>query len=101
TAQNAVLEIGQNGARVLKTGAITLGGSGKVNMQDNKIITSNPVGSATGGTYNGVSGMIQSGRNGNALPLWDGNGIVTGMTDATTGNFTSIGVATASQVKGI
>ena len=40
------------------------------------------------------------------LPLmyggtWTGSGIVTSQTQATTSNFTSLGVATASQAKGI
>jgi len=40
--------------------------------------------------------------NGNPAPgLWDGSGIVTSQTDATTGNYHSIGIATADQVKGI
>src|SRR4029077_17016795 len=41
-----------------------------------------------------------TGRNGNALPLWDGSpGIVTSQSDATGGNLTSIGVARASDVR--
>jgi len=47
----------------------------------------------------GLTGLIQSGRNGGG---WTGNGIVTSQSDATAGgNFTSIGIATASQVKSI
>src|SRR5207247_3466032 len=84
--------------RVIKTGPLAITGSGKLDVNDNKIITTSAVGSATAGTYNGVSGLIQSGRNGGG---WGGNGIVTSQTSATSGNFTSIGVATGSQVKGI
>src|SRR5207247_640935 len=39
-----------------------------------------------------------SGRNGGG---WGGSGIVTSQSDATSGSFTSIGIATGSQVKGI
>src|SRR6185503_17777449 len=45
-----------------------------------------------------VTPLIASGRNGGG---WGGSGIVTSQTQALSGNFTSIGVATAAQVKGI
>src|SRR5205807_5077059 len=52
----------------------------------------------SGSTYTGVTGLIQSGRNsGN----WSGPGIITSKTDATTSVRTSIGVATAQQVKNL
>ena len=97
---NATLEIGAaNGSRVLKTGALAVSGTGKINLQDNKTITTSAVGSAAEGVYNGVTGLIQSGR-GNGT--WNGSiGIVTGQTQATTSNFTNIGIATASEAKGI
>src|SRR5213079_376385 len=50
-----------------------------------------------GSAYTGITGLVASGRNGNALPLWDGSGIVTSQSSATSGNFTSIAVATAQQ----
>jgi hypothetical protein len=69
----------------------------------NKLITKTEVGIfGTANTYTGVTGFIQSGRNGNTAPLWDGTtGIVTSQTSATGGNFTSIGVATAQQAKSL
>jgi hypothetical protein len=89
----ATLTAGNN--KTLRADALSVGG--KLDVKDNRLITPASVGSATGGTYNGVSGLVQSGRNGGA---WDGNGIVT--SSATPGNsFTSLGVATAAQVKGI
>src|SRR5207253_7969409 len=56
-----------------------------------------------GSSYTGVTGLIQSGRNGGAPAAgnWGGSGIVTSQTDATTSNYTSIGVATAQQVKNL
>src|SRR5439155_16960949 len=91
TVASATLEIGAaNGSRVLKTGALAVSGTGKINLQDNKTITTSAVGSAAEGVYNGVTGLIQSGR-GNGT--WNGSiGIVTGQTQATTSNFTSIGI---------
>jgi hypothetical protein len=77
---------------------LTLGPSVRFDIGNNKLVTKNGVGSAVAGTYNGVSGLIQSGRNGGG---WGGNGIVTSQSTATTSNVTSIGVATASQVKSI
>jgi autotransporter-associated beta strand protein len=92
----AVLEIAPNSSHVLHTGALTLSGSAQLNLQDNKIITTTTAGSLAGSAYTGVSGMIQSGRAGGT---WNGSGIVTSMSDATTGNLTSIGVARASDVR--
>src|SRR4029077_14141917 len=56
-------------------------------------------GSWNGSNYTGITGLIASGRNGNTTPLWDGNGIVTSQTVATSGNLHSIGVARASDVR--
>jgi hypothetical protein len=70
-----------------------------LNITNNKLVTTDSVGTASGGVYDGVSGLIQKGRNGGG---WTGtNGILTSQTDATTGNFTSIGIAEAKQVKGL
>ena len=56
-------------------------------------------GTWNGSAYTGVTGSVASGRNGNAAPLWDGNGIVTSQSTATNGNYHSIGVARASDVQ--
>jgi hypothetical protein len=64
------------------------------------VLHAQSVGSAVGSSYNGVTGKIQTGRNGSTTPLWDGtNGIVTDQTTATTGNYHSIGIAKASDVR--
>src|SRR5439155_1487732 len=100
-ADNTVLEIAAGGGsnRVLKTGAITLGANAKIDIQDNKLVTSNPVGIATAAAYSDVSRLIQLGRNGGD---WSGtSGIVTSQTFATTSTFTSIGVAKGSEAKGV
>src|SRR5207247_10962634 len=74
----------------------------KLDIGDNKLIVrTTPIGSWNGSAYTGITGLIQSGRNGTALPLWDGGGIVTSQSQATTGNLTSIAVASAAQVKNI
>jgi fibronectin-binding autotransporter adhesin len=88
---------GPAGTSTLNT--LTIANPAALDLSDNKLIVrSVPVGSVTAGVYSGVSGMIQSGRNGGG---WTGSGIVTSQSVATSGSFTSIGVATAAQVKAI
>jgi autotransporter-associated beta strand protein len=98
TAGTIELATGGGHNRVIHTGSLSVTGTGRVDLQDNKLITSSPVGVlGSGNTYTGVTGLIQSGRNGGA---WNGShGIVTSQTDATTSNFTTLGVARASDVR--
>jgi autotransporter-associated beta strand protein len=98
TVTGGTLELLPNGNRLIRTPSLSLT-AGRVDLQDNKLITRTPVGSLVGSTYTGVSGLIQSGRNGDPLPHWDGNGIVTSQSNAAGGNYTSIGVARASDVR--
>jgi autotransporter-associated beta strand protein len=90
--------------RVIRTGLVNTAAGvsttgGTFDISDNKVISTSPVGTATGAVYDGISGQIQSGRNGGA---WNGaTGIVTSQSAATGSSFTSIGVATAQQVKGL
>jgi autotransporter-associated beta strand protein len=67
--------------------------SGKLNLTNNRIITNDAQGAESGGTYSGVLGMVQSGRNGGA-------GIITDEPLAAV-NQTAIGVATAAEAKGL
>jgi hypothetical protein len=93
----ATLQLAPAQTHVLRTPGITIN-AGRLDIQDNKIITTMPVGIFNGSTYSDVTGLIESGRNGGG---WTGSGIVTSQSSATSGNSTSIGIATASQVKGI
>ena len=77
-------------------GSLTL--NGRVDLGAGKIVTTTPVGSWSGGAYTGVCGLVRSGRNGGN---WSGAGIVTSQSSAMTNNFTSVGVATAQQVKSL
>src|SRR5439155_26637997 len=88
-------------AGVSKVTTLTLGAGAKLDLRDNKLITAGAVGTLSGNTYSDVTGLIQSGRNAGVSGKWSGSGIVTSQTLATTGNLTSIGVATAAQAKGI
>ncbi len=67
------------------------------------ILKASTVGSWNGSSYTGVSALIQSGRNnpGSTGGRWAGPGIVTSQSDAVVRELTSIGVATAAQVKSI
>jgi autotransporter-associated beta strand protein len=84
-----------------RIGALSIAGGAKVDLRDNKLImASTPVGTWDGSAYTDITGLIQSGRNGDAAPLWDGSGgIVTTQSNAAGGNLTSIGVARGDEVK--
>jgi hypothetical protein len=81
------------------SGALTIASGARLDLKDNHlIVTATPAGTWNGSIYTGIAGLIASGRNGNALPLWDGSGIVTSMTAATSGNYTTLAVARASDI---
>ncbi len=83
-----------------RTDSLLIDVGGILDLGDNKLIVrgTNATGSWNGSSYTGVTGLIRSGRNeGN----WSGSGIVTSQSLATSSTLTSIGIATASQVKGI
>jgi autotransporter-associated beta strand protein len=96
------LAAGGGSNRLIKTSSLSITGSGKLDLKDNKLIVTSAgaAGTWNGTTYTGVTQLIALGRNGNTLPLWDGSsGIVTSQTQATAGNLHSIGVARASDVR--
>ncbi len=90
-----------NGVTLFRTGAgLSITAGGRLDLVDQKLILQNlAVGSWNGSAYTAASALIVAGRTSDGG--WDGSGIVTSQTSATSGNFTSIGVATAQQVKGI
>ena len=90
------LATGGGSNRVIKTASVSVTGSGKLDLKDNKaIITSTPIGTWNGSAYTGITGEIQTGR-GNGS--WNGvGGIVTSMSDATSGMLTTLAVATADE----
>jgi hypothetical protein len=94
----AIATIAQSGGlKSIKVDNLVIDSTGKIDLKDNKLISALPAGSATGGVYDGVQGLVQSASNGGA---WDGNGITTSMPDAATG-LTTIGVATGEQLRGL
>src|SRR4029434_8810878 len=67
-----------SGARTLTTKSLAVSGAGaKLDLVNNDLVVdysgSSPIGSWTGSAYDGITGLIQSGRNGGS---WNGPGIV-------------------------
>jgi hypothetical protein len=82
---------------VSNVGGVTIGAAAKLDLRDNKLITTTPAGTASGGVYNGLQGEVQRAYDFNA---WDQPGLTTSMPDAVAG-LTTIGVATGEQMRGL
>jgi hypothetical protein len=97
TVEGGTLKIAPNStaSSVSKVNTMSVLPGAKFDLTDNKIVTSDAVGTWTGSNYDGITGLIKSGRNGGA---WTGSGIVTSVAS---GNLTTIGIATGAQVKGV
>ena len=79
-----------------KAQSVSVDSGAKVDLRNQKlIVTSGGVGSWDGTQYTGLTGLIQSGRGDGS---WNGNGIVTSMTAATSGVLTTLAVAPASEI---
>jgi hypothetical protein len=89
-----VVRIAPSGAAggVSRVAQLSVSGNGRLDLTNNKLVVT------AAGSANALTALIASGRNGGG---WAGNGIVTSQTQATTSNFTTLGVATAAQVKGV
>jgi hypothetical protein len=82
----------------LSTGAsLTIINGGQLDVGANELVVkAAALGTASGGAYDGVTGLIQSGRAGGA---WTGTGIVTSQSDAQmSASRTSVGVARAGDI---
>jgi autotransporter-associated beta strand protein len=99
----ATLELKSGAGVVLKTASLVVNGTGRLDLRDNKLIVpGTDPGTWSGSNYTGLTGLIASGRGSTSQPLrWLGSGIVTSMTAATTGNYTSIGIASGHDARGI
>jgi hypothetical protein len=80
--------------------SLSLGATGKLNLNNNAlIVTQTQAGTWTGSAYDGITGLIAAGRNGGA---WNGaRGIVTSESDATSGNYITLAVASAADARHI
>ncbi|MEA2710417.1 MAG: hypothetical protein QOF78_3018, partial [Phycisphaerales bacterium] len=98
----ARLTLSTAGSRVLRTSGFFLDTSASLDLNDNDMILdyvagSSPLGAWNGWYYDGVLGMITTGRNGGA---WDGVALVTSRPDALSG-LTTLAAADASSILGI
>jgi hypothetical protein len=93
--EGGTVEVATGGGsnRLVRVNNVTIT-AGRLDLKDNKLIVDGgDIGTATGGTYGGVTGLIQAGHHTGA---WDGAGITTTLPAAATG-LTALGVATADQ----
>ena len=75
---------------------LSIGATGKLNLTNNDlVIRTTPTGTWNGSAYTGVTGMVAAGYGDGT---WNGNGILTTMSDATTGVLTTLAVARAGDV---
>ena len=89
------------GGKVVKTGTIEIetSATSQLDLKNGKLIASAAsVGSWTGSTYDGVTGLVRSGFDGGA---WNGGGIITSQSSARTSVLTTLAVANASDVLAI
>jgi autotransporter-associated beta strand protein len=95
TGVTATMSTGGN--KVIFTDTLSSAGTGKININDNFIVvTRGTLGAFDGTSYNGLTAKIASGLNaGN----WNGPGIVTGLSSATTFR-TTVGIASSTDVLG-
>ena len=91
-----VASVGDHGSRVVVTNSLSTSAGGKIDLRDNNLIVrGGDLGSWNGSAYTGLTGKVQSGRGDGTR---NGDGIVTSMTDATTGILTTLAVATAGEL---
>jgi hypothetical protein len=92
------LRIAPNGAAAGTSSVSKLEVKGRLDLTNNKlVVNSESIGTPWAGVYSGLSGLIQSGRNGGA---WNGIGVITSQPDAA--NFlTTIAIAPASDALGL
>ena len=90
------VNIRPNGNNTSVVGALAIGPDGRMDLSDNELITTTPVGIATNGVYDGVQGEVQRAYN---FSAWDLPGLMTSQEQAgPTIALTTIGVATGEQV---
>jgi hypothetical protein len=85
-----------DGNRKIVTPSVSLNDNGKLDLTNNKLIVTNgSLGSWNGSAYTGVTGLLQSGRGDGS---WNGVGIITSQTNATTSVLTTLAIASADEL---
>jgi autotransporter-associated beta strand protein len=99
---DATIELANDGShnQVINTGEIALGSNARIDLRDNKLLTTTPVGTFDGSTYSGVQGQVARAYN---FGAWDQPGLTTseenaGQNAGALSNTTTIATATAAQV---
>jgi hypothetical protein len=98
-SNDGVFRIAADANKNLKLTALSITGpTAKVDVTNNKMVISgaSPTGSWTGSSYDGLTGLVASGRSGST---WTGGGIVTSQTAAQGTNYTTVGIARASDAR--
>jgi hypothetical protein len=98
-----VLRIASSGGAaggVSNVGALAIAGAARLDLRDNKLVTSTPAGTFSGGVYSGVQGEVQRAYN---FGAWDQPGLMTstehaGPNAGPLSGTTTIGVATGEQI---
>jgi autotransporter-associated beta strand protein len=95
---DSTIELTGEGAQrnFIKADQVVIDTNARIDLRDNKLITETPVGTFTGGAYNGIHGQVQRAYHSGA---WDRPGLTTSMPDAgPTVGTTTIGVASAQSI---
>ena len=85
-----------------KVTSLAVNAGAAVDLADNDLVVDyapgqSPIGTASGGGYDALTGLVAAGRNGGT---WDGDGIRTSEADAS-GGLTSLGIGEASTLLGL
>jgi endonuclease/exonuclease/phosphatase family metal-dependent hydrolase len=91
-----IANVGDHGGRVVVTNSFSTSGGGTIDLRDNNmIVRGGAIGSWNGSVYTGITGNVQAGRGDGT---WNGDGIVTSMSDATSSVLTTLAVAGADEL---
>jgi hypothetical protein len=96
--ETATLEVANDGSfnNVIKTPAVTIGATARIDLKDNKLLTDTPAGTFNGTNYTGIQGEVARAYN---FGSWDQPGLMTSEPNASPSvGITTIGVASAEQI---
>ena len=98
----ATLELASNGTkrRFIRTPELGIAPGARLDLKDNKLFTTMPIGSFAGGAYTGIQGLVADAYN---FGAWDQPGLTTsdplaGQNAGALSNTATIGVATGEQI---
>ena len=90
------VDVTAGGSHMIVANSLSQSGSGNLNLRDAKmVVRGTDVGTWNGSEYTGLIGLVQSGRGDST---WNGIGITTSQTNATTGVLTTLAIASADEL---